>query len=387
MNDWIASLYRYPVTVSTCLLAVAATATWWLGGNVDAYMMGPEFWNGEVWRPFTTTLPHVNAIHLVFNLYWIFRFGMVLEGVHGSGKTFLIFVGLAAGSSLASHAVFEDGVGLSGVGYGLFGLLWVLRRRDTRFRGAFDDWTVKMFIVWFFLCIATTYGGIMNVGNFAHFFGAVFGMLLGRAIGNLARGKAVIGVAIAAAGLLVTAGAFARSSAWAMEQGLTTAVLHPIERGKVLAYEGYRAQERGEQEQAIEKYQGALALDQRDWRIWYDLGVALQIRERDDKASIAFQEAVSRAGEKRGENPYLCHAYKFLARRAAAKGDDKGAVTYWHKALDAGRDDAEVWHGLGMSLERLGDRAGAETAFRRAVASDRDNAEYRASLERVTGGK
>jgi len=41
------------------------------------------------------------------------------------------------------------------VGYGLFGLLWVLSRRDERFRDSIDPRTVVVFVVWFF-CIATT---------------------------------------------------------------------------------------------------------------------------------------------------------------------------------------------------------------------------------------
>ena len=73
----------------------------------------------------------------------------------------------------AEQALFYGGVGLSGVVYGLFGLLWVLSRRDSRFRDAMDRQTVQLMVAWFFLCIVLTITGAWKVANVAHGAGCV----------------------------------------------------------------------------------------------------------------------------------------------------------------------------------------------------------------------
>jgi hypothetical protein len=56
----------------------------------------------------------------------------------------------ALGSSSFEFAFSLGGVGLSGVGCGLFGLLWVLSRYHDRFRNGVHRKTVQLFVVWFF---------------------------------------------------------------------------------------------------------------------------------------------------------------------------------------------------------------------------------------------
>jgi membrane associated rhomboid family serine protease len=73
-----------------------------------------------------------------------------LEEAFGPWKALGLILLLAAGSS-AEYAYAVGSVGLSGVGYGLFGLVWVLSHRDERFRGAIDGQTVALFIFWFLL--------------------------------------------------------------------------------------------------------------------------------------------------------------------------------------------------------------------------------------------
>ena len=99
------------------------------------------------------TLSHVRIFHLAFNLYWFWTFE------HARGKslwaTFArrgFFLLLAFGSMLAEFALFRGGVGLSGVGYGLWGMLWVLERRDPRFADAVDANTSRTFCSGGFFC-------------------------------------------------------------------------------------------------------------------------------------------------------------------------------------------------------------------------------------------
>jgi len=110
-------------------------------------------------------------LHLAFNLYWLWVLGTPVERIYGHAKTLSLFVLLAVGASSLDFAFDRGGVGLSGVGYGLFGLLSIVSDRDERFRGAMDQRTVKLFIGWFVICIITTITHTFVVANVAHRMG------------------------------------------------------------------------------------------------------------------------------------------------------------------------------------------------------------------------
>src|SRR5258708_35846273 len=138
--------------------------------------------HGELWRLVTSIFPHLDVLHLLFNLYWLWVFGTLVEEVFGHIKTLALILVFAVGSGSLEYAFAIGGAGLSGVGYGLFGLLWILSRKDERFRDAIDTRTIHLFIGWFFLCIALTWANIVSVGNIAHGTGAALGILAGYAI-------------------------------------------------------------------------------------------------------------------------------------------------------------------------------------------------------------
>ena len=132
----------------------------------------------------TSVFPHGDVLHLFFNAYWTWAFGTLVEPVFGHTKTAAIFVLFAVVSGGFEYATFYGGIGLSGVGYGLFAMLWVLGRRDRRFAGAVDKQTAGLFVVWFLACIVMTAQNIMPVGNVAHGVGALIGAALGEAIAS-----------------------------------------------------------------------------------------------------------------------------------------------------------------------------------------------------------
>jgi membrane associated rhomboid family serine protease len=173
---------RYPAVASTVVLAVGITFAWWLKEDISMLFATAEIRRGELWRLVTCIFPHLSVLHLIFNVYWLLAFGSIIEEIYGHTKTALLIVFLAFGSNAFEFAFARGGAGLSGVGYGLFGLLWVLSRRDDRFRDAMDQRTVTLFVGWFFFCIVTTLANIMPVGNVAHGAGALLGMLTGIAI-------------------------------------------------------------------------------------------------------------------------------------------------------------------------------------------------------------
>jgi len=147
-------------------------------------------WEGELWRPFTSSLLHANFVHAAFNMYWLVVFGSVLEGRFGSWRFLGVIVLLCYVSAMPEFIVDNynqpvdqqiGGVGFSGVGYGLFGLLWIGRRWRPEFREVCNDSTVRVFIGWFFVCIILTRLEIMPVANIAHGTGCLFGALYGLA--------------------------------------------------------------------------------------------------------------------------------------------------------------------------------------------------------------
>jgi len=171
---------HFPVTGGLCLLAVAiSTANWYGHVDVSSLEMSYWTWHGQPWRLLTCALFHANFIHLLFDVYWTWVFGAIVEEVLGSVFMLGLVVVLQAGSAAGEYAVGIGGVGLSGVGYGLFGFLWALGRYDRRFNDAIDRNTAWMFVGWFFVCIVLTVTNTAPIANVAHAAGAVLGGLLG----------------------------------------------------------------------------------------------------------------------------------------------------------------------------------------------------------------
>jgi GlpG protein len=174
-----------PVTLIVALAAVVATLLYGTDPTGEIRYLIAErvpVWQGQVWRLFTTVFPHVNLLHLVFNVYWLWRFGRVVETWMGSWRFAGFFVLVAVGPLAADFLFSQGGIGLSGVGYALFGLLYALRRDKGFAAEQMQASVVQLFVGWFFLCILLTYTHVMPVANIAHGAGALLGWLIGRSI-------------------------------------------------------------------------------------------------------------------------------------------------------------------------------------------------------------
>ncbi len=189
---------RTPVTLLVAAIAVAIELVCWFDpGRREAYAevwklgMLSTVWSGELWRPFTTTLLHGNLFHVAFNVYWLITFGRVLEPFFGSARYLLVLALLACASTMPSFLVNNwatpldgqvSGVGLSGVGYGLFGFLWIGQRYRSSFFEVCNPEVVQMFVAWFFFCIVLTYLEVLPIDNVAHGVGCAVGVLYGQAL-------------------------------------------------------------------------------------------------------------------------------------------------------------------------------------------------------------
>lgn len=271
---------KYPVVSGIALLAVGVTIAWWTGTNVSPLFESAEIRRGQLWRLVTSVLPHLDILHLAFNLYWLWVLGTTVERVYGHLRTTLLILFFAIGSSSLDFAFDRGGVGLSGVGYALFGLLFVLSQRDERFKESLDKRTVNLFIGWFFICIFTTATHLFNVANVAHAAGAAFGLMFGYAIVFPARRALIVG-GIATLLLFGLCGAtFARPFINLSSQG-------GYEEGKW----GYDALIANRNQQAVRWLRDAVRYQPKISSYWFDLGIAYQRVNDPQDASSAYQRA------------------------------------------------------------------------------------------------
>ncbi len=191
--------HRTPATLLVAAAAAALEIVFLLDDmqdgtrRLDMYneLLGilPRLWAGELWRPFTTSLMHAGLLHAAFNVYWLLLFGITLELRLGSYRMLGLLVLLGYVSMMPEYCISSYRreqpimiVGLSGIVYGLFGLLWMGRRWHTDMYAVCDRHTSQILLGWFFLCILLTYANILPVANIAHGAGFGFGVLYARAL-------------------------------------------------------------------------------------------------------------------------------------------------------------------------------------------------------------
>lgn len=264
----LARIPSFPVITMLSLAAIVVTFAAMSGKtDLDPFVMSSRAFHGEPWRLAASALPHGGVVHLLFNVYWLWVLGTLLEEELGHLTTLVLVIVLAAGSAAAQFAFSVGGIGLSGVGYGIVGFLWTASRIHPRFRDAMDTRTLQLFLGWGVLCIILTATGTMAVANYAHAAGFLLGIPLAYAFlgGSLPRN---------AAGALVTlvlcAAFLLGASLWRTQLNLSS---HAGEDDREIAT---HALEDKNYEKAIVHFERAVALSPDDDNAWYNYGVALQ---------------------------------------------------------------------------------------------------------------
>lgn len=145
---------------------------------------------GEVWRLFTSMLVHYGPLHLLFNMFWLYDLGGLVELRKGALFLAVLVLVVSALCSVSQNlASGPFGAGMSGVVYGLFGYIWMKDRFQPGEGLALAPSTVSLMLVWLVLCMT---GAIGPVGNTAHVVGLLAGMAFGIApsLFRRARGSA-----------------------------------------------------------------------------------------------------------------------------------------------------------------------------------------------------
>ena len=133
---------------------------------------------GQVWRLVSPVFLHVGGwIHLLMNMYWTYQFGALIETRRGSWRLVGIVLATAVIPNLAQYwwdSPFFGG--MSGVGFGLFGYIWMKSRFDPGAGIYIQPNLVGWFLIWMLLCMTGLVGSIANAAHVA-------GLLVGMAIG------------------------------------------------------------------------------------------------------------------------------------------------------------------------------------------------------------
>ena len=136
--------------------------------------------DGRWWGLITAAFVHVDLWHVFFNMYWLVRFGTLMERGLGSLKTISFFVFAAFVSSGWQIMMSPSGgIGFSGVIYAMGGFMWGAWPRFTGFLEGFNGSTLRWFLLWQGICFILTWGGMLPIGNTAHISGMAFGFFVG----------------------------------------------------------------------------------------------------------------------------------------------------------------------------------------------------------------
>jgi membrane associated rhomboid family serine protease len=366
-------LLRAPVTGITCVAAIVLTVLWWTKIGAADLLMDSRAFETQPWRLVTSTLLHGNVIHLLFNLTWTWRLGRDVESRIGAWRTAALFLILAVVPAAAEFAVFQGGVGLSGLLYGLFGFVWVLGSRDPKWGGVIDRKTVQIFIFWFFLCIALTLAHLMPIGNMAHAAGWGLGALIGRAVAapasNRPRWIAAIVAASAAVGLAASIGRPLVNRSGAVEWDW--------------AYRGYVELEAGRDARAADFLRRALARDGKETDWWLNLEIAYRNLGSESEAIDALDHAV----RLNPDDPHVRVSRAVSKFSSAYKANEEGrlgdAIALYEEsvALDGAKSD--TWYNLGIAYQTAERYDEAIKAYETALRLDPQQPNAREALDDV----
>ncbi len=350
---------KYPVIAGTALFAIGISVASWVGWDISRLAENGMIRHGQLWRLVTSTFPHGNFLHLIFNIYWLWIFGTTLERTFGHFRTAALVLLLAVIPNALEYAFSVGGIGLSGVGYGMFGLLWILSRHDDRFQEAIDARTIQLFVLWFFFCIVMTIANVMQIANIAHGAGALLGILAGYAITLPERRTTIV------AGLGVVL-AFSLWSATAGRPRVNLSAYGSYDECKL----GYEAMDAKRSEEALQWFLAAASYRHNQPACQTDLGYAYHAVGKLAESLAAYRKAAEMGD--RGSQCYLADLYA-KGEGAIAK-DTKQANLWYRKAAES--DSSDILNNVAWALATSEDPEIQDPAAALAYAQRAVNAEH-----------
>jgi GlpG protein len=164
-------------------------------GQDPAEAVGPLFRKirqGEFWRLFSPAIVHVELLHILFNMLWVWVLSRMVEQKIGWPRLFVLSVLIGIFSNTAQYLMSGPFfIGYSGVVVGLAGFIWMrekiapwegypLSRSTVLFLLIFILGVFGVQLVSFGLQLFTDVQFAPNIANTAHISGGLMGAFLGR---------------------------------------------------------------------------------------------------------------------------------------------------------------------------------------------------------------
>jgi GlpG protein len=133
-------------------------------------------WMLQPWRLFTPMFLHFSIWHILFNMFWLYDLGTLIETK--DGKLFYIALILIAdlGGNLLQFIISGPLFGgMSGVVYALFAYIWISSKFNLRTGYYMSNTIVYWMVGWFVLCFT---GWLGPTANFGHLGGLIVGAVI-----------------------------------------------------------------------------------------------------------------------------------------------------------------------------------------------------------------
>lgn len=123
----------------------------------------------------TPVFVHFDVLHILFNLLLLRDLGRVIEINHGSRYLAVFVVVTGVLSDIAQYELGRNPLfaGMSGVVYGLLGLIWVRGKIDPRVGYGLSRSTVQFMLIW----LALGFFGNFGIANWCHASGLLVGVI------------------------------------------------------------------------------------------------------------------------------------------------------------------------------------------------------------------
>lgn len=129
----------------------------------------------EPWRLITPVLMHFDGLHIFFNMLMLGTFGRVIEGRHGARylASFVLVAGVI--SNIAQFEIAKNPLfsGMSGVVFGLLGMIWMRGKLDPRIGYGLSRGTAQFAAIYLLLGFFPQFG----IANWCHLFGLLVGVV------------------------------------------------------------------------------------------------------------------------------------------------------------------------------------------------------------------
>ncbi|MBW3596565.1 MAG: rhomboid family intramembrane serine protease [Planctomycetes bacterium] len=135
---------------------------------------------GQLWRLVTPIFLHFDILHVLFNCYWVFLLGGMIEERRGAWRLGAMVLAVAVISNAAEYSFTGNPVfgGMSGVVYGLLGYIWMKMQFDPKAGFYLEPSTILILLAFLLICLT---GIFPRIANTAHVAGLLVGMAVGYA--------------------------------------------------------------------------------------------------------------------------------------------------------------------------------------------------------------